>query len=188
MIEAVSADAFLAWAVGVGIGFDPQYPGTGCLTLLPPREASRSWFVPDSPYGIPHFIGTMLRALDQWEFAYLWPRDGRWPAAGETHLPNEQVRDVVWRGAGLPSGWAGAARIGREEWPELVSALFAAVALGGDSCSDLFLVPDHGRQIVHAGHHDAIHIACADDLRLAEVVRSMEQAGYRLPIGTSDSE
>lgn len=186
MTETVSADAFLAWAGGVGIGFDPRFAGTDCLSLLLPCKTSRLWPNPDHPYSLPHFIGTVLDSLDWWGSAYLWPRVGPWPASGKTHLPNEQVRDVVWRGAGMPDGWAGAARIGREEWPEVVAALFAALALGGDSCSDLFFVPDHGRQIVHAGHHDAIRIECADEARMLELIRSMEQAGYPLPAEPPD--
>jgi hypothetical protein len=81
----------------------------------------------------------------------------------------------------MPDGWAGAARVGPDGWPAIVAALFASLALGGDSCSDLYFVPDHGRQIVWAGHHDEIHIECADENRLLEFVRYMDGVGYALP-------
>jgi hypothetical protein len=145
---------------------------------LPPRESSRFWELPDHPYSIPELVGAVLDGLDRWEAAYLWPRIGRWPAVADTFLPNERVRDVVWRGAGMPDGWAGAARVGRDEWHAIVAALFASLALGGDSFSDLYFVPDHGRQIVWAGHHDTIHVECADEARVVELVRYMERAGY----------
>ncbi len=41
MAAAVSADAFLAWAAGAGIGFDPRYPEADFLSLLPPRESAQ---------------------------------------------------------------------------------------------------------------------------------------------------
>jgi hypothetical protein len=177
VVVAVSADEFLAWASRADIGFDPRYPGTDCLCLLPPPKPSRFWVLPDHPYSIPHLVSDVLDGLDPWEAAYLWPRIGQWPALPDTRLPNERVRDVVWRGAGMPEGWSGAARVGRDEWPAVVAALFASLALGGDPCSDLYFVPDHGRQIVWAGHHDAIHVECADEARVVELVRHMEAGG-----------
>jgi hypothetical protein len=185
--DAVPADDFLTWAMGVGIGFDPRYPDSDGLVLLPPRESSRFWLVPDHPYSIPHLVEALLGGLDRWEAGYLSPRVGRWPTWADPGLPNERVRDVVWRTLGMPAGWAGAARISREERPFAVAALFASLALGGDSCSDLYFVPDHGRQIVWAGHHDAIHVACEDEARMLEFVRHMEGAGFALPTEPPDA-
>jgi hypothetical protein len=185
--QAVSADDFLAWAARVSIGFDPRYPGTDCLSLLPPRGSSRFWELPDHPYSIPYVVEAILDGLDQWEAGYLWPRAGRWPAWVDPGLPNERVRDVVWRGLGMPASWAGAALVGREERPLVVAALFASLALGGDSCSDLYFVPHTGRQIVWAGHHDAIHVECADETRALEVVRHMERKGFALPTEPPDA-
>jgi hypothetical protein len=185
--EAVSADEFLLWAAEAGIGFDPRYSGTDCLSLLPPRESSRFWELPDHPYSIPHLVEAVLDGLDRWEAGYLWPRIGRWPTWADPGLPNERVRDVIWRGLGMPGGWAGAARVSRDERPTVVAALFASLAIGGDSCSDLYFVPDHRRQIVWAGHHDAIHVECADEARILELVRHMDGAGYALPTEPPDA-
>src|SRR2546421_543366 len=131
----VSADEFLAWASGAGIGFDPRYPGTDCLSLLPPRESSRFWEKPEDAYSLPDLIEVVLDGLDRWEAGYLWPRVGQWPTAADPGLANERVRDVVWRALQMPAGWAGAARVGRDERPLVVAALFASLALGGDSTS-----------------------------------------------------
>ena len=37
-METVQGEDFLRWAAGAGIGFDPRYPESRCLTLLPPRN------------------------------------------------------------------------------------------------------------------------------------------------------
>jgi len=47
-------------------------------------------------------------------------------------------------------------------------------------------MPNHGRQIVWAGHHDVIHIECADEARMLEVVRHLERAGFALPTEPPD--
>jgi hypothetical protein len=137
--------------------------------------------LPDHPYSIPHFVEAVLNGLDRWEAGYLWPRIGRWPTGADPGLPNERVRDVIWQGLGMPGGWAGAARVDRDEWPAVVAALFASLALGGDLCSDLYFLPDHGQQIVWAGHHDAINVQCVDKARILELVRHLERAGYATP-------
>ncbi len=187
MAEAVPADAFLAWAAEAGIGFDPRYAGANSLGLLPGGESSRFWELPGHPYSAPYLVRAVLDGLDRWDFGYLWPREGRWPAAGATPLPSEQVRDVVLRGAGMPDGWAGAARVSRSEQLAVVAALFAALALGGDATSDLYFVPDHGRQVVQAGHHDVIHVECADEARVLAFVAHMQAAGFPLPTEPPDA-
>jgi hypothetical protein len=57
----------------------------------------------------------------------------------------------------------------------------------GHSRSDLYFVPDHGRQIAWAGHHDTIHAQCADEGRILELVRHMDGAGYALPTEPPDA-
>jgi hypothetical protein len=141
--DAVLAHDFLAWAGRAGIGFEPRYPERNCLRLLPPRESSRFWELPDHPYSIPYLVEVVLDGLDSWEAGYLWPHIGRWPAWADPGLPNERVRDMIWRGLKMPNGWAGAARVSRDERPAVVPALFASLALGGDLASDLYFVPDH---------------------------------------------
>ncbi len=183
---AISTDEFLKWAHGVGVGFDPRYTNTNWLRLLPPRESSRFWVLPDHPCAIPHLIGAILDGLDEWKAGYLWPRAGRWPPFTDAFL-HESVRDIIWRSAGMPDAWTGAAHVACDEVHGVIAALFASVALGGDSLSDLYFVPEHGRQIVWAGHHDAIHVECADDFRIEQLVRHMEKAKFLLPTEPPDA-
>src|SRR5262249_16076851 len=139
MAEAISGEEFLAWASSVGIGFDPRYPESDRLVLLAPQAASRFWEMPDHPYAIPGFVDKGLAGFDPVATGILWPRDGCWYTADT--FDNEQVRDVIWRGAGVPLGWSGAVRVKRDERHAVVAVLFASLALGGDGCSDVFFVP-----------------------------------------------
>ncbi len=186
MAEAAASDAFLAWAAGVGVGFDPRYPDARCLGLLPPRDSARFWALPGDPGTWPHFAASVLGGLDRWEAGYLWPRPGRWPAAADSQSASERVRDVVLRGAGVPDGWAGAVRFGRSERPAVLAAVFAYLAFGWCSGDDLYFVPDHGRQVVQTDHHDVIHVECGDEGRVAELVGHMAAAGYPLPTEPPD--
>src|SRR3989442_15842478 len=107
-MEVIPADEFLRCAAGVGIGFDPGYLDSGCLSLLPPSEHARFWVLPPDPATWPHFAAALVDSLDDWDTGYLWPRAGRWPPPAEGLGLNDSVRTVVLRGAGIPFGSAGA--------------------------------------------------------------------------------
>src|SRR5262245_20152454 len=109
-MEAVPGEAFLRWAAGVGVGFDPRYPDSRCLSLIPPREHARFWVLPADPFTWPRFAASLLGGLDEWGAGFLWPRAGSWPGSGRSQSYNEGVRDVLLRGAGIPDGWPGAVR------------------------------------------------------------------------------
>jgi hypothetical protein len=63
-MEAVRSENFVRWAAGVGIGFDPRYPESRCLSLLPPRQQARFWVLPSYPATWAHFVASLLDALD----------------------------------------------------------------------------------------------------------------------------
>jgi hypothetical protein len=180
-METVPGEDFLRWAAGVGIGFDPRYPESRCLSLLPPCEQARFWVLPSDPATWPHFIASLLDALDEWASGFLWPRSGTWPQPAQSQSSNESVRDVLLRGAGIPSGWAGAVRFHREDEHPLVAVLYAFLAFGWCADDDLFFIPDHGRQLLQTDHHDVIHVECLSEERVQRLIAEVAEAGYQLP-------
>ena len=160
-------------------------PMATCLGLLPPRESTRFWVLPADPHAWPHFAGTVLKGLDRWETGYLWPRPGRWPLAANSRSYNEQVRDVVLRGAGIPDGWAGVVRFARDERSAVFAVMFAYLAFGWCLGDDLYFVPDHGHQVVQTDHHDVIHVECARRGPGAGVRRPHGERGLPVAHGTA---
>ena len=59
-MNAISDEEFFRWATDHGIGIDPNYPDSGCLSLLPPTDYDRFWVVPTDPAMLPHFVATLL--------------------------------------------------------------------------------------------------------------------------------
>src|SRR5260370_34350093 len=127
-METVRGEVFLWWAAGVAIGVGPRYPESGCLRLLPPREHARFWVRPSDPATWPHFVVSLLDALDEWGSGFLWPRSGSWPLPDRSQSYNEGVRDVLLQGGGIPGGWEGAVRFDREDEDALVAVLYASLA------------------------------------------------------------
>ncbi|MBA4191113.1 MAG: hypothetical protein C0467_24275 [Planctomycetaceae bacterium] len=186
-MEAVTSEAFMTWAGGLGLGFDPRYPDGNCLGLLPPHESARFWVLPVDPHTWPHLADSVLAGLDRWETGHLWPRPGRWPTAAASSSPNELIRDVVLRGAGVPNGWVGAIRYARHERAAVLAVMFAYLAFGWCSDDDLYLIPDHGRQVVQTDHHDVMHVECVNESRVSALVGHMQDAGYPLPAEPPDA-
>lgn len=178
-MEGVSADKFLSWAAGVGIGFDPRYPNSGCLSLLPPTGHARFWVLPNDPTTHPHFAAALVQGLDDWKTGYLWPRAGRW-------IPPGGSQPITLRGVGVPFGSAAAVRFDRTAESELVAILCAYLAFGGCTDDDLFFVPDHGRQLLQTDHHDVVHVKCRTKWRVLKLVKQMSRAGYELPAELPD--
>jgi hypothetical protein len=185
-MKTVSEQDFLPWAAEVGIGFDPRYPDSHCLSLLPPCEHARFWVLPPDPATWPHFVASLLGGLDQWESGFVWPRCGSWPNPALSQSYKEGVRDVLLRGAGIPGGWAGAVQFDHDEEDMLVAVLYASLAFGWCVDDDLFFVPDHGRQLLQTDHHDVIHVECASEARVLKLAAHMAEAGYKLPTEPPD--
>lgn len=185
-MEAVSGDKFNRWVAGHGVGVDPRYPDSGCLSLLPPADHARFWVVPDDAATWPHFVASLLGGLDEWATGLLWPRSGSWPQSGWSLSYNEGVRDIVLRGAGIPDGWSGAVRFKRDEENALVAVLFTFIAFGWCVDDDLFFVPDHAWQLLQTDHHGVIHAECRSEERVQRLVAHMSAEGYELPAETPD--
>lgn len=185
-MEAVTTDEFFRWAAEVGVGLDPRYPASGCLSLLPPSEHARFWELPLDPATWPHFSASLLGCLDNWDVGYLWPRAGRWPKSADDLSLNEGIRAVVLRGAGIPPGEAAAVRVRQADLHELAAILYVYLAFGWCTDDDLFFVPDHGRQLVQTDHHDVVHVKCRAEGRVMDLVERMSRAGYELPTELPD--
>jgi hypothetical protein len=185
-MEAVSRETFFAWAFKLDIGLDPHYPDSGCLSIVPPRSHARFWVFPGDPAEGFHFAATLLAGLDEWESAHLWPRSGCWPESRKPWPHNEAIRNVVLRGAGVPGGWPGAVRLLHSEEDELLAVLFVYLAFGWCVDDDLFLIPDHGQQLLQTDHHGVIHVECTSEERVLTMVEYMADAGYDLPTEVPD--
>lgn len=185
-MQPVSRVEFLRSVADRGIGVDPRYPDSDCLTILPPTDHRRFWVVPGDPAGWPYFVASLLGGLDEWATGLLWPRSGHWPKSEQSQSYNAGVRDIILRGAGIPDGWAGAIQFDCDEEDALVAVLFAFVAFGWCGDDDVFFIPDHARQMLQTDHHDVIHAECRSEERVLQLVAHMAEKGYDLPAEPPD--
>jgi hypothetical protein len=180
-MRLVTPSSFFATCRRYGIKTHPQEGGPPqCVVYAEPLRQSRFWPRPEA-VELPYFLWLLLEGLDPWQACYVWPRGGRWNAADADASAGDRVRARIVAGAGVPAGRKGALLFERDETAALLTVLFAQAVFGWSVPDDLFLVPDHGRQIVWVEHHDVIHVDFADSARADALVEHMATKDYPLP-------
>lgn len=173
---------FLRWAAGRGLGLDPQYRDAAVLDYQGGSDA-RFWVVPAEPERRPYFVASLLELLGDWHTCYVWRHLGSWPDPNDTD--GQRVNDVVelriLQGLGLPLGTADIVTFDRSEFDALITLLFSTTIFGWSVGEDLYVVPDHARQVLQTDHHRVIHVSFRDSGDVGRWVSEMAQKGFALP-------
>ena len=180
-MDYIPAAEFLSWARVHAIAPDPE-----CLCYLGRRSHDRFWEVPQRAADLPFFLNHLLEGLDPWEHCYLWPRRG-WAYAGTRERPKEQMYGIILDSAGIRPDFDGAVRYPKSEMEKLTAAAFASLVFGWTVADDLFVIPDHARQIVQTSHHEVVHVTFAEEQRVATYVEHMAAEEYVLPSELPDA-
>jgi hypothetical protein len=187
-MNTLAVDAFLKWAEGAGLGLDERYPGSAVLIFQGGSEA-RFWNVPPTPQRRPYFIASLIRLMGDWQTCHVWRHLGSWPAPSSVR--QERINDVVelriLQGLGLPLGTTDIVEFQRAEFDSLVTLLLSTTVFGSSVGQDLYVVPDHARQILKTDHHDAIHVSFRDAAEVQSWISRMAELGFRLPDELPDS-
>jgi hypothetical protein len=185
-MDLVPNERFFSWLATTEVRPDDRYQPPSCLAYVPHRNAHRFWCLPHPGAAIPYFVQSLLDGLDPWFACYVWPRDGEWPVALEEDDVAERVRGLIVAGAGVPAGFAGAVRFTSAEADRLAAVVFAHLTFGWSVPDDLFIIPDHARQLLQTDHHDVVHVEFAEEGRVAPYIEHMKRKGYDLPAELPD--
>ena len=102
----------------------------------------------------------------------------------------QEASETTWgairQGLGIPEGFKGAIRCTQEERARLIGVVFTHMVFGWGTTDDLFILPDHARQILHTDHHDVIHVSFAEGAAISPFVAAMKGQGYELPTELPD--
>jgi hypothetical protein len=187
-MKAVTEKKFLQWAAGKGLGPDPKYPDSAVLDF-PNSSEARFWGVPREPGPRPYFLATLIDLMGDWKTCYVWRHLGRWP--NPAHVNHKRIADAVelliLKGLGLPLGTREVVAFDRSEREALITLLFSTTIFGWSVGDDLYVVPDHARQILQTDHHDVVHVSFADGHDVQHWVAKMFEEGFDLPSELPDA-
>jgi len=111
----------------------------------------------------------------------VWKHFGKWTWETEEDEIGEQVYHQILHGLEIRPLHQSAPRFDRSELASLTTLLLISLAFGICVADDLFVVPDHGNNIIQTSHHDVLHVACRSTQEMQEFVRKMDNQGYCLP-------
>ena len=187
-MDYVSTNEFLPIARALGVVPDVRYTDPRYLVHAPDPDVRRFWDAPENPRRFTALVASVLDGLDPWATCYLWPRTGWGHAAGRPSASaGESVYCWTLRAAGVRPDFDGPVRYAGDERLALEAALLAVRAFGFSVADDVFVVPDHGRQLVMVGHHEAVHVSFADEGRVGPFVTHMADRGFPLPDDLPDA-
>jgi hypothetical protein len=144
---------------------------------------ARFWTVPPEPERRPHLIAALLELLGDWQICYVWRHLGSWPdtASVDAERANDVVESRILQGLGLPLGTSDIVAFDRTDVAALVTLLFATTIFGWSVGEDLYVVPDHARQLLQTDHHGVIHVSFRDVGDIEYWVSEMARNGFDLP-------
>jgi hypothetical protein len=181
-MNTVAPDEFLQWASAKGLRLDPKYPESAVLDFQSHTE-SRFWVVPPQPELRPYFLASLIDLMGEWQTCYAWRHLGNWPDSQCIDPPriNNAVEMLILKGLGLPLGTSAVVQFDRRERESLVTLLFSTTVFGWSVGEDVYVVPDHARQIIQTDHHNVVHVSFVDAGDLKRWVSKMSDEGFDLP-------
>jgi hypothetical protein len=184
-MNIITEDEFLRRVSTRGLILDPKYPQSAVLDFQGGSE-SRFWVVPREPERRPHFFASLIDLMEDWQTCYVWRHLGSWPDPTHVNLRsttgiNDAVELVILKGLGIPLGTKTVVEFAREEREALVTLLFSTAVFGWSSRHDLYVVPDHARQIIQTDHHDVVHASFPDVKGVESWALQMSKKGFDLP-------
>ena len=185
-MDYIAASDFLLFVHNVGVALDERYVEPRTLVYMHGLDLDRFWAVPRNPQRQVGLIASVLDGFDPWSACFLWPRDG-WDHASGGGRADEAVYGLMLRSAGARADFDGAIRYAATERAELATALFAAMSFGWSVADDLFVLPDHGQQLMGIDHHDAVHVSFAGSAGIDPFVAHMAANRFPLPRDVPDA-
>jgi len=119
--------------------------------------------------------------MGDWQSCYTWRHMGSWPQSVVAERVNDVVERRILEGLGVPLGTNAVVEFPRSEYDTLVTLLFSTTIFGWSVGEDLYVVPDHGRQLLKTDHHGVIHVSFRTEESLNECVEEMARRGFPLP-------
>lgn len=151
----------------LGIALDKRYAAPQTLEFLEVSDMRWTWSVPSKAKDWPRWITSLFDASKPDKTIYLYPRKGAWGRRFD--LQAFQISSV-FRSLGVdPSG--DEVIEGTINERDAIETLFFLALLHGCTVSDdIFAIPDHGKLILYADHHEAVHASFSDGVFMNQML------------------
>ena len=167
------------WLKSRQLSWDEKY---GYIDFVGSASDGRFWCLPAHGRRIVYFLAIILDSLDPWQYLILCKQGATgWYEVGESTGVIEDVHDQILVSTGVPRDFQGAIRFEPSEKPLILTLLFNQLLFGWCVWDDVYVIPDHARQIVKTSHHDVVHVDFNDPSRIAAFAKRMSEEKFELP-------
>lgn len=180
-MKRIEEKKFMKMVKQIGVTVDSRYPKSAELAFEEDSGISRFWRISEEARRIPYFVDTILAAFDPWESMYVWKHMGSWFRSIKGEKLNDDVQAVIYQGIGITENNADMLKFTRNELAELVTLTFNQLVFGWHVGDDLYIIPDHGHQMVKTDHHDVVHVSFRDQASMRKYIHAMQDHRFELP-------
>ena len=158
-MKLISKRAFLREFATHGIALDSGYNPPQTLVFESMSDLALSWEMPARIKELPRWITALLKASRPSRRTFLYPRDGAWSSGDSLKIFQ---MSAIFSACGLTPTGDEVIEAEEAERDAVESLFFLSLVHGGTVSDDVFLVPDHGKVILYADHHEAVHASFAN--------------------------
>lgn len=186
-MKRIKEKQFIGNIENMGITVDPNYPDSVVLSFIDKVDFDRFWCIPKEARKIPFFIESILDTIDDWTSVFIWKNMGSWNTKIAKERLNDDIQSIIYRGIGIQDGSCDIYEIKYNEIVEVVALIFNQLIFGWCVSDDLYIIPNHGKQIIKTSHHDVVHVYFKNQSKMDSFIATMEENGFKLPVEIPDS-
>jgi hypothetical protein len=180
-MKRINEKEFMVKINTVDIVNDKENKGLSELDFKSVPGIERFWRIPDAARRLPYFINVILDSIDPWEELFIWKHMGSWDLEIHGEDTSDDLQALMYKGAGIDQSHADIIRFDKTEVINITAIIFNQLVFGWHVGDDIYIIPDHGRQIIKTSHHDVVYLNFKEEERLNQFIRKMAECGFTLP-------
>jgi hypothetical protein len=185
-VKRIKEQLFINNIREIGLKLDPKYPDSAILSFDNVSTYSRFWNIPDQARKYPFFTNTILTNIDPWKYVYIWKHMGSWDVLKHRERVNDDIQALIYKGAGISRGNSDILQFTMENISEITTIIFNQLVFGWCVGDDIYIIPNHGKQIIQTSHHDVVHVEFLEKSRLNKFIKNMAKNRFPLPTEVPD--
>lgn len=175
----LSEDQLKTWLVERHLLWDDVY---GSIAFSEETPDSRFWTIPARGARIVYLLNVLLSSMDAWDHLIICKKGATgWYSSDETTGIIDAVHDQIIASTGIPKDFVGATHATHDDLSIILTLLFDQLLFGWCQWDDVYVIPDHAKQIIMTSHHDVVHVGFCDPARVESFVAALAAGGFLLP-------
>src|SRR6516162_5294282 len=144
-MTALPEKEFVEWLKARELTWDEQY---GYIDFKSGETDERFWTLPERGARVVYLIAFILDSLDSWNYLMVCRQGaGGWHTGHDAPSIIDFVHDQIVSSTSIPKDFRGVLRVEKSDEVAITTLLFNQLMFGWCMWDDVYVIPDHARQI-----------------------------------------